>query len=120
MIRSFLMTGCLLAAGAMVFGLFIPQHFTPSLIVLLLVVLLLSNLLFAIQIRSLREERHFIPAFMFTHVIKMLLFLALAIGWAWMEREYARSILISFLVMYLVFTLLEISELLRMLKRRNC
>lgn len=120
LIRTSLLAAFFLIAGYLLYTLVVPQLFTPSLIFLLFFIFVIANIVYAWLFTSLRKKkRAFTSAFMAVSFVKMFIYLIVVIGWAWIERENAKVILVNFLIMYIAFSVLEVGELVRLVKKRN-
>ena len=120
LIRTSLLAAFFLIAGYLLYTLVVPQLFTPSLIFLLFFIFVIANIVYAWLFTSLRKNnRAFTSAFMAVNFIKMFIYLIVVIGLAWIERENAKVILVNFLIMYIAFSVLEVGELVRLVKKRN-
>lgn len=118
-IRTSLLAAFFLIAGALIYALVIPHLFTPSLIILLFFIFATANIVYAWLFSTLKKNRTFSATFMAVNFIKMFAYLIVVIGWAWIERENAKVILVNFLIMYFAFAVLEVVELVRLVKKKN-
>lgn len=117
--RSVLLTIFYLIAGAAVFTWLIPTAFTWSLLFLLLFVLVVTNIVYAWLFTSFgKNNRRFTSGYLAVNVLKMFLYLIVVIGWAWFERENARVLLAGFLIMYIGYSVLEVVELMKLVKKK--
>ena len=87
-----------------------PVHINTSL--LLVMILFLSIVTLGVHLTLLKvsedKPQKFVRVFMIATMLKLLLYLIFVLAGAFLYREQAAAILISFLVFYLCFTALEV------------
>lgn len=66
-----------------------------------------------------RNMRKFNPAFLGFNMIKMMIYFLAALVYLWFNREYARDFLIALFIVYAAFSILEILEISRLVKRKK-
>lgn len=120
LIRSSLLTAILFLLGCYIYIQLIPEWYHPFLPVVLLLFFATTNLIhYYLLKRSSQKRGRFISGYMASNFIKMFVYLAFAIGFALYHREQAKSFLINFLFLYLVFSILEVYEISRIVKQKN-
>ena len=106
-----------LIAGAAVFGLFIPERFTPAVIFILLFNILLVNLIGYWLLRtSEKDSKKFDVNFRYSILIKMfasVLFIALMV---FTYKEHVMVIIPCGLLFYISFSFLMIKTMLKIVK----
>ncbi|MCX6287073.1 MAG: hypothetical protein NTY96_08160 [Bacteroidetes bacterium] len=109
-----------LAAGTLVLVLFfvLPgTWFTPSLPFLFIFYYACSLLSFMILCRSLQKKfNRFVSVFMLTTALKLFVFIAIMIIYAFINRKDAIPFLLNFFVLYLVYTVFEVTQIIGLTK----
>jgi len=118
--RTSLLAALFLLAGALIYTRVIPECYTPSLIFLLIFIFLVTNIVYGWLFTTLKKNnRKFTNAYLASSFIKMLVYLIVVIAWAWLEREHAKIILVNFLIIYVAFSILEVVEMIRLVKKKK-
>lgn len=118
--RSCILSVFFLLAGYLIFRRWEPEWYTPLLIYCLVFVWIVTNTTYALLRGTyLKNPRQFNPLFLASVFIKMFASLIFILVVVWRAREYAAVLLLSFLVIYLVFTIFEIREILRLVKEKK-
>jgi hypothetical protein len=50
---------------------------------------------------------------------KIFIYLFVVIGMAWLQREYAKVIMVNFLIMYIGFLMMEVIAMVRLVKKNS-
>lgn len=117
--RTSLLAALFLLAGALIYTRVIPEFFTPSLIFLLIFIFLMTNIVYGWLFNILKKNNQkFTNAWLASSFIKMFVYLIVVIVWAWLEREHAKIILVNFLIIYVAFSILEVVEMIRLVKKK--
>lgn len=115
-----LFTALVALAAYIVFFTFLPQYYLGVFWVLLAIIAILTAI-FHYSIIQVQEKQpgQFATRFMMVTGIKMMIYLAFITSYAFMNPEKAARFLISFLILYLLYTLFEVFSVIRYLKKRN-
>lgn len=109
-----------IAAGMVSFALyFILPHtwFSPSLPWLFVFYYACGIISFRILQQSLQKRfNRFVGVFMLTTALKLFLFIAIMIIYAFLNKNDAVAFLLNFFILYLVYTVFEVTEILRLAK----
>ncbi len=97
-----------------------PKAQIPLFILIVLFFFLSTNFVYyrLLNIAS-KNMRKFNPTFLGMGMIKMFIYLILALVYVWFYREFAKEFLISFFILYVSFSVLEVAAMLRLVKRKN-
>ena len=87
----------------------IPAHYISPALPYLLIFLTASTLLsfYFIQKKMLSSASGFVTAFMANSIIRLLLYLMVIVAYAFTNRADAINFIISFFVLYIIFTAFE-------------
>ena len=119
-IQSALLAIIFLIVGYLIYTWVIPELYTPLLILMLLFIFISTNIAYGWLFSTLKKNnRRFTSSFMAVNFIKMFIYLFVVIGMAWMQREHAKVIMVNFLVMYIVFSVMEVIAMVRLVKRNS-
>ena len=119
-VRSSVLTALLFITGYSVYRWVIPELYSHCILYILIFFFLVTNilhyLLLGIKDRNIRK---FPTYFMGINFVKMLVYLAFAGVVIILHKPHARIFLINFLIIYITFSALEVSEISRIMKRKN-
>lgn len=109
-----------IALGILVLALFLmlpKTWFSPSLPFLFIFYYACSLLSFILLSRSLEKKfNRFVSVFMLTTTVKLFLFIAIMIIYAFINRKDAVSFLLNFFILYLFYTVFEVTQIIRLTK----
>jgi hypothetical protein len=109
-----------IALGILALALFLmlpKTWFSPSLPFLFIFYYACSLLSFILLSRSLEKKfNRFVSVFMLTTTVKLFLFIAIMIIYAFINRKDAVSFLLNFFILYLVYTVFEVTQIIRLTK----
>ena len=109
-----------IALGILVLALFLmlpKTWFSPSLPFLFVFYYACSLLSFILLSRSLEKKfNRFVSVFMLTTTVKLFLFIAIMIIYAFINRKDAVSFLLNFFILYLFYTVFEVTQIIRLTK----
>lgn len=117
-IKSLLLAIVVLAFGALLYLTALRAFYISVLPVLLVFFLIVTNLvhLYLLRIAG-KSGTKFMARFMAASFIKMFFYLAVAVIWVIFNRESAGIFLMNFLILYVVFTVFEVTELRKVVKQ---
>ncbi|MGV8092888.1 MAG: hypothetical protein AB2L24_13605 [Mangrovibacterium sp.] len=119
-IQTTLLTTFFFIAGYLLYTLIIPDLYTPVLIFILLFIFLTTNIVYGWLFRTLKKnDRRFTSTFMAVTFVKIFIYLFVVIGMAWLQREYAKVIMVNFLIMYIGFLMMEVIAMVRLVKKNS-
>ncbi|SRR6056297_1740665 len=105
----------LLATAA--FGFFFQDYYTHDLWIILGVILILTSILHYNLLKTgVHSPAKFSSRFMMMNGLKMIIYLVFIVVYAMIFPHKAVSFLVCFLILYLIYTILEVSLLLRFFK----
>ncbi len=106
--------------GYLIYSQVIPQHFQVALPITLIFFFLATNLVHAYLLKIAEKDiPKFNAQFMGISFIKMFVYLIVGVAFAFFNRETAKIFLANFLFMYICFSVLEVYEITRVVKRKN-
>ena len=109
-----------IALGILALALFLmlpKTWFSPSLPFLFVFYYACSLLSFILLSRSLEKKfNRFVSVFMLTTTVKLFLFIAIMIIYAFINRKDAVSFLLNFFILYLFYTVFEVTQIIRLTK----
>ncbi len=120
LLGELLFTAIVALVAYIVFFSFLPQYYLGVFWVLLTLIAMLTAI-FHYSIVQVQEKQpgKFATRFIMVTGIKMMIYLVFITSYAFMNPEKAARFLISFLILYLLYTLFEVFSIVRYLKKRN-
>ena len=109
-----------MAIGYVLYTEVIPEHYQIALPVALFFFYIVTNIVH-VYLLGIADKNmsKFTARFMGSSFLKMFAYLIFGIVFALLNREMAKVFLANFLVMYLCFSVLEVYEITRVVKRKN-
>jgi hypothetical protein len=90
------------------------KYISPAIPVIILFFAIFTSLIFYYQIKAiLKKTSKFVNFFLIATVLKLMLFLVLVLVYALLNKGDAVNFIISFFVIYLVFSAFELVQLLK-------
>ena len=119
LLRELLFTICIAGIAFLLFGSLLADYYLPIFWIMLGVIALLTGIFHysLIQIQENQSSR-FSQRFMMISGIKMMIYLVFITSYAFMNPEKATSFLISFFILYLLYTVFEVILSVRYLKKK--
>ncbi len=109
-----IVTAVVILLASVAFGFFFPDLYSHDLWIILGVVLLLTTIIHYNMLKTgIHSPAKFSSRFMMMNGLKMIIYLIFIVVYAMIFPEKAVPFLISFLALYLVYTILEVTLLLR-------
>lgn len=116
--KSILLTIIVLALGGILYATVLRPYYLPVLPVLLIFFTGFTNLIHSYFLKSVQKAgAKFSARYMAVSFIKMFFYLAVAVVYVIFNREHAGIFLVNFMILYIVFTVFEISELRKVVKQ---
>jgi hypothetical protein len=107
-------TALLLIIGLIFYSLAPADYYTPAFPYLLAFFMLASILVYHFMLKALEKRPgRFVNTFMLTTMAKLFIYLGAMITYALLNREDAMAFIVTFFIMYIVYTIVEVSALLR-------
>lgn len=104
--------------AAILFHTVLKDHYFPVFWVLLAVIAFLTGILhYSILQAAKQESSKFSSKFILVTGIKMIIYLFFIVGYAFFNPNHAKSFLISFLILYLLYTSFEVFSAVRIFKK---
>ncbi len=119
LLRELLFTISIAGIAFLLFGSLLADYYLPIFWIMLGVIALLTGIFHysLIQIQENKSSR-FSQRFMMISGIKMMIYLVFITSYAFMNPEKATSFLISFFILYLLYTVFEVILSVRYLKKK--
>lgn len=119
-IKSALLTLAVLILGGVLYATVFKVFYLQVLPFLLVFFFGVTNLVHAYLLKSAgKSGAKFTAQFMAASFIKMFFYIVVAVVYVILERENARVFIINYLLLYVVYTIFEISELRKVVKQVN-
>ena len=114
-IRTLVTTSLLLGvAGLLIYAYAPDKYYTPTFPFLLVFFLLATLIIFHYMYKAVEKRpMRFVNIFMLTTMLKLLAYMAVMVTYALLNREDARAFVITFFILYVIFTSVEVIALLR-------
>lgn len=105
-------SGALALAGWLVFSLFFPEYYLPVLLYMLLFFLVATILVHAWQVKMAKKDMaKFTRSNMLVTFFKLMVYSVFAVVYIAVDKENALIFVICLVLVYLVFTWIEVTEL---------
>jgi len=99
--------------GALVYGFLPNEYYTPAFPFLLVFFVLATMAIYHFMLRALQKRpARFVNIFLLTTMVKLLAFMTLMLTYSLINRSDARTFIVAFFVLYIVFTIVEVVSLL--------
>ena len=118
--KSSLLTIIVFALGAIAYSTVFKQYFLMVLPAILVFFYIITNLVHAYLLKMAEKSgSRFTSQYMATNFIKMFFYLAVAIVYVVIFKENAKIFLINFLLLYAVYTTLEVVEFSKVVRQKD-
>lgn len=118
--KSSLLTIIVFAMGAIAYSTIFRQYFLMVLPAVLVFFFIVTNLVHAYLLKvSIKSGSRFTSQYLATSFIKMFFYLAVAIIYSVVNKENAKIFLINFLLLYAVYTTLEVVEFSKVVRQKD-
>lgn len=115
-----IITAALILVGWLIFTQFIPQYYLPVFPFLLLFFAVMSVLIHAYQLQVAKKDMaKFTRSNMLTTFFKLFLYSAVAIIYIAADKVNAKVFVICFVLLYLIFTIFEVTSLASITSKNN-
>lgn len=119
-IQSTSLTIIVLILGATVYSTLLKSFYNVILPILLIFFYVATNLVHALLLKiAVKSGSKFTSQYMAISFIKMFFYLALAVVYALLNREYAKIFLVNFLVLYAIYTTFEVMQFSKFVRQKN-
>ena len=117
-IKSTVLTFFILALGAILYFSVLKKYYIPVLPILVIFFYSVTNLVHAYLLKIAEKSgSKFTSKYMATSFIKMFFLLAIGIAYLFFDRENSRSFMANFLLLYVVYSIFEVYEFLKVVKQ---
>jgi len=91
------------------------NYYTPAFPFLLAFFLIVSVIIYHFMLKAIEKRpMRFVNIFMLTTMFKLLAFMVVMITYALLNREDSRAFIITFFILYVVYSIVEVSSLLKL------
>jgi len=106
-----------IALSFVIFSIIPAQHY-PSVYPFLLAFFFIATLVvYHFMLRALEKRpARFVNIFLLTTMLKLLLFMVVMVVYALLNREVARPFVVSFFLLYIIYTVMEVISILKVNK----
>lgn len=117
-IRVMVVTAVLIVIVALIFYSLTPsEYYTNSFPYLLGFFILASIIVYHFMLKAIEKRpARFVNSFMLATMIKLFFYMAVMITYALLHREEAMSFIVTFFILYVIFTIIEVVALLKVNK----
>lgn len=118
-IKSSILTIIVFMLGVVLYAAFMSSFYRSILAVLPLLFFVVTNLVhFYLLKTAAQSNARFTAHYMAASFLKMFFYLALAIAYAFLNKEHAKIFLINFLLLYIIYTTFEVVELSKVFRQK--
>jgi len=119
-LQSTILTIIVFFLGTIVYSTFLQQYYLSILPFTVLFFYLVTNLVHAYLLKiAVKSGSRFTSQYMAVSFLKMFFYLAVAIVYALLNREYAKIFLGNFLVLYVSYTAFEVLQISKFVRQKN-
>ena len=119
-LQSTILTIIVFILGAVVYSTFLQQYYRLILPFTVLLFYLVTNLVHAYLLKiAVKSGSRFTSQYMAASFLKMFFYLTLAVGYALLNREYAKIFLGNFLFLYAIYTAFEVLQISKFVRQKN-
>lgn len=114
-IKSMVVTAVIIVIVALIFYSLAPSdYYTQSFPYLLAFFMIAAVVVYHFMLKAIEKRpARFVGIFMLTTMVKLFAYMAVMITYALLNREEAMAFIVAFFVLYVVFTIVEVSSLLK-------
>lgn len=117
-LKSTALTVIVIVLGALLYSSFLKKYFLQILPFAVIFFYIVTNLVHAYLLRIAdKSGSKFTAQYMAVSFLKMFFYLAVAIGYVAFNRDQAKTLLINFLFLYIVYTTFEVIEFTKVVRR---
>ncbi len=119
-IQSTTLTIIVLVLGAIAYSILLKPFYNVILPVAAIFFYVATNLVHAFLLKiAVKSGSKFTSQYMAVSFIKMFFYLAIAVVYALLNREYAKIFLGNFLVLYAIYTTFEVMQFSKFVRQKN-
>jgi len=119
-LQSTILTIIVFVLGTVVYSTFLQQYYLSILPFTVLFFYLVTNLVHTYLLKiAVKSGSRFTSQYMAVSFLKMFFYLAVAIVYALLNREYAKIFLGNFLVLYVIYTAFEVLQISKFVRQKN-
>jgi len=120
LIKSTVLTIIVFFLGTVFYTTFLEPYFLSVLPIIVLFFYMVTNLVHAYLLKIAgKSSSRFTSQYMAVSFIKMFFYLAVAIIYVVFNRESAKPFIANYLLLYFVYTIFEVSEFSKVIKRKS-
>ncbi len=120
LIRSAILTILIFILGALLYSTVLKSYYFFTLPFLVLFFFVVTNLVHAYLLKIAgKSGPKFTSQYMATSFLKMFFFLLVAIAYIIIDKTNAKPFIFNFLLLYIIYAVLEVNEYLRVVKQLN-
>ena len=120
LIKSTTLTAIVFVIGVIFYSTFLKSYYIPVLPFAVLFFFIVTNLVHAYLLKiSVKSGSRFTSQYLAVSFIKMFFYLVVAILFVVFNRETAKPFLLNFLVLYFVYTFLEVFEFSKLVRQKG-
>lgn len=118
-IKSAVLTLMVFILGAALYSLFFHSYYFWILPFLPFLFFTVTNLVHYYLLKvAVKSPARFTARYMAASFLKMFFYLAVGIGFAFLNKEHAKIFLVNFLLLYIIYTTFEVVELSRVMRHK--
>jgi len=118
--KSSILTLIVFLLGAILYSTLLKPFYLNILPVIVVLFYIVTNLVHAYLLKiSVSSGSRFTSYYMATSFTKMFFYLAVAIGYAIINKQEAKIFLVNFLMLYTVYTSFEVIEFSKVVRQKN-
>ena len=119
-IQSSVLTISILALGMLLYSTILRPYYQPVLLFAVMFFFLGTNLIHGFLLKiAVKSGSRFTSKYMAISFLKMFFYLAVAVVYSLLNREYAKIFLSNFLLLYAIYTTFEVIQISKFVRQKN-
>lgn len=114
-LKSIVIASLAFAIVGLLVYFYLPEYYTPAFPFLVIFFITSGIIIFQLMAKAVaKRPAMFVNMFMLTTTLKLLVYMGVMITYALLNKDDAKPFIVSFFVLYLVYTIIEVLALLKL------
>lgn len=118
--KTAIITIVVIAAGMLLFTNIPVEYYSPAFPFIVAFFFFATIIVFYYMLKAVEKRpARFVNVFMLTTMLKLMLYLAVMVVYVLLNREDAKLFILTYFVLYVIYTVLEVGSILKVNKERS-
>ncbi|MCD4724484.1 MAG: hypothetical protein K8R63_06535 [Bacteroidales bacterium] len=118
--KTAITTIVVIAAGMLLFTNIPAEYYSPAFPFIVGFFFFVTIIVFYYMLKAVdKRPARFVNVFMLTTMLKLMLYLAVMVVYVLLNREDAKPFILTYLVLYIIYTVLEVGSILKVNKEKS-